>query len=80
MATAAYRHLLRATRTAFQGDDRILRAARAQARASFRANAALAPSDPAVAPAIQHAEAVAHALRTNVVQGRRTGDDETYGE
>lgn len=74
MALAAYRNLLRATRIAFKGDERILFAARDQARAGFRANASLSPSDEAVAPAVQHANEVASMLRANVVQGRKEGD------
>lgn len=81
MALRAYRHLLRATRIAFEGDERTLTAARQQARGAFRANAQLAASDPAaVAPAIRHAEEVAAFLRSNVVQGRREGDGDTYSE
>ncbi|CAN8099961.1 unnamed protein product [Discula destructiva] len=76
MALPAYRSLLRATRIAFQGDERVLTAARAEIRANFRAKAALPPSDPAVPPAIEHAEAVAAFLRANVVQGRREGQEE----
>lgn len=80
MALQAYRHLLRATRIAFQGDERMLSAARQQARAGFRENAALPPTDPAVAPAVQHAREVAAFLRSNVVQGKREGDGDTYSE
>ncbi|KAF3768606.1 hypothetical protein M406DRAFT_251321 [Cryphonectria parasitica EP155] len=78
MALAAYRNILRATRIAFQGDERVLSAARLQARTMFREKASLQPADPAVAPAIQHAEAVAEALRANVVQGSQQGDGSTY--
>lgn len=80
MALQAYRHLLRATRIAFQGDERVFSAARQQVRVGFREKAGLSPSDPAVTPAIQHAESVAEFLKTNVVQGKREGegDEETY--
>ena len=37
----------------------------------------LSPTDPAVAPAIEHAEAVAAVLQSNVVQGQLKGED-TY--
>lgn len=80
MALQAYRHLLRATRIAFQGDERVLSAARQQARAGFREKATLSPSDPAVAPAVQYAQEVADFLRSNVVQGKREADGETYSE
>lgn len=74
MALAAYRHLLRATKIAFEGDSRVLDAARQQIRQGFREKATLGPSDAAVQPAIQHAEEVATFLRANVVQGRKEGD------
>lgn len=74
MALQAYRSLLRATRLTFQGDERLLANARDQIRAGFREKASLSPSDPAVAPAVQHAREVAAMLRENVVQGRNEGD------
>lgn len=74
MALQAYRSLLRATRLTFQGDERLLANARDQIRAGFRDKAALSPSDPAVAPAVEHARQVAAMLRENVVQGRDVGD------
>lgn len=81
MATlAAYRNVLRATRIAFQGDERVLSAARQQARAGFRAKANLQPSDPAVGAAIEEAQAVADILRANIVQGRRDGNGDLYSE
>lgn len=82
MALQAYRSLLRATRLTFQGDERLLTNARDQIRAGFREKAALSPSDPAVAPAVQHAQQVAAMLRENVVQGRNEGDgrySKSYG-
>lgn len=75
MSLQAYRHLLRATRIAFAGDERVLSAARNQVRSGFREKASLSPSDPAVGPAVQHAEEVAEFLRANVVQGRKEADD-----
>lgn len=77
MALPAYRALFRATRIAFHNDERMLTASRAQIRAAFRANAALAPAG----PAIEHAAAVATFLRANVVQGERAAgeaDSELY--
>ncbi|KAN0089406.1 hypothetical protein V8E51_019666 [Hyaloscypha variabilis] len=71
MALAAYRHLLRSTRIAFQGDAQVLHAARFQARDAFRKNATMEQGDPALGPAIAHAEEVAKILRENVVQGKR---------
>jgi len=71
MALVAYRHLLRSTRIAFQGDLPLLHAARLQARNAFSKNASLAPNDPSILPAIAHAEEVAKILRENVVQGKR---------
>lgn len=71
MAQAAYRHLLRSARLAFQGDAPLLHAAKSEARASFLKNASLTPTDPAYAPAIAHAEEVAKILRENIVQGKR---------
>lgn len=71
MALAAYRHLLRSTRIAFQGDAPLLHAARSEARNNFRKNASLQPNDPALAAAVKHAEEVAQILRQNVVQGKK---------
>ncbi|KAK4117802.1 hypothetical protein N656DRAFT_794233 [Canariomyces notabilis] len=73
-ALQAYKNLLRASRIAFEGDTRMLDAARQQIRREFREKASLSPSDPTVQPAIQHAEEVASFLKTNLVQGRREGD------
>jgi hypothetical protein len=57
------------------GDIPLLTAARAEARNNFRKNASLRPEDPAVAPAIAHAEEVARILKENIVQGKHEGDD-----
>ncbi|CAK7205991.1 Mitochondrial zinc maintenance protein 1, mitochondrial [Sporothrix eucalyptigena] len=73
-AIAAYRNLFRATKIAFQGDSRVLTAARDQIRLNFREKASLPASDPEVQPAIQHAEEVASFLRQNVVQGKKEKD------
>lgn len=78
MATPAYRNLLRAARIAFQGDERVLLAARHQIRSGFREKASLPSSHPSVAPSVQYANEVAEFLKANVVQGRREGDGETY--
>lgn len=78
MALPAYRSLLRASRLAFQGDERMLSAARTQIRTGFREKSVLQPTDPAVMPAIQHAQAVAAFLTANVVQGKREDEGETY--
>ncbi|KAK4454738.1 mitochondrial zinc maintenance protein 1, mitochondrial [Podospora aff. communis PSN243] len=74
MALQAYRQLWRAANIAFQGDFRVLDAARQQIRQGFREKATLPPSDPQIQPALKHAEEVAHFLRTNLVQGKKEGD------
>ncbi|KAK6224781.1 mitochondrial zinc maintenance protein [Colletotrichum tabaci] len=71
MSLSAYRHLWRAARIAFQGDDRVLAAAQHQIRQSFRDQATLAPTDSAYSQAIQKAEDIAKILRENVVQGKQ---------
>ncbi|KAL2161006.1 hypothetical protein VTH06DRAFT_8719 [Thermothelomyces fergusii] len=73
-AIQAYRNLLRAARIAFDGDVRMLDAAKQSIRQGFRDKASLPASDPSIAPAIQHAEEVASFLKANLVQGRREGD------
>ncbi|PSR93992.1 hypothetical protein BD289DRAFT_385645 [Coniella lustricola] len=78
MALAAYRSVLRATRIAFQGDERMLSAARQKASVDFRAKASLQASDPAVGAAIEEARAVADILKANVVQGKREGSGDLY--
>ncbi|KAI1343541.1 hypothetical protein F5Y15DRAFT_412325 [Xylariaceae sp. FL0016] len=75
MALPAYRSLLRAARIAFTGDERILSAARSSIRDGFRANAALEPSSPQSQDAVKHAEEVASILRSNVVQGKKEGEN-----
>ncbi|KAI6250707.1 Mitochondrial zinc maintenance protein 1, mitochondrial [Erysiphe necator] len=75
MALAAYRHLLRSTRIAFEGDIPILRASRIQARAAFDKNASLALSSSECQDAITHALDVSRILRENVVQGRKLDSD-----
>ncbi|RKF63528.1 Mitochondrial zinc maintenance protein 1, mitochondrial [Erysiphe neolycopersici] len=75
MALAAYRHLLRSTRIAFQGDLPVLRASRLQARASFDENISLLPSSTECRDAIVYALDVSRVLRENVVQGRKIDTD-----
>lgn len=61
------------------GDVAVLHAARQEARAGFRKNAAMSPDDPSLASAIAHAEDVARFLKENVVQGKHEGEDK-YSE
>ncbi|KAF4627199.1 hypothetical protein G7Y89_g10957 [Cudoniella acicularis] len=75
MALAAYRHLLRSTRIAFQGDTHLLTASRQEIRSGFRKNANLRLEDPALPGYIAHAEDVAKILVQNVVQGKHEGDN-----
>jgi complex III assembly factor LYRM7 len=77
MALAAYRHLLRATRVAFNGDIQLLHASRSQARQGFEDNRSMESASTEAGKAIEHAEGVAEILRTNVVQGRK-GDGDSY--
>lgn len=74
MALAAYRGLFRAAKIAFHGDSSTLVGAQDQIRKQFRDKLSLDPADPAVQPAIQHANQVAMFLRTNLVQGKREED------
>jgi complex III assembly factor LYRM7 len=76
MALAAYRHLLRATRIAFQGDSMLLHSARTQARTGFDKLSSLDPTSEEATKGIGHAEGVAQMLRQNVVQGQRQGDSD----
>ncbi|ODA84153.1 hypothetical protein RJ55_02671 [Drechmeria coniospora] len=79
MALAAYRHLMRAARIAFQGDAPVLAAAQLQIRQEFRQNSSLDSSSANVRTAIQHAEEVASFLKQNVVQGvKDEGKEGTY--
>jgi hypothetical protein len=74
MALAAYRHLLRATRIAFNGDHHLLHAARSQARDGFNSLSTLNPQSEEAQKGIAHAEGVAEVLRHNIVQARQTED------
>lgn len=80
MALAAYRHLLRATRIAFQGDYKLLHSARTQARAGFDSLSSLDPASEEATKGVAHAEGVAHMLRHNVVQGERQGDSDVLSK
>ncbi|KAF2262457.1 mitochondrial zinc maintenance protein 1, mitochondrial [Lojkania enalia] len=70
MALAAYRHVLRSTRIAFQGDFNTLIAARYQARKNFEENRELPTGSEELSKQIIHAEEVAKFLRENLVQGQ----------
>lgn len=74
-ALNAYRHGLRATRTAFDGDARMLLAARAKMREGMEN-----PPNPELSKEqqIQHLEDVAVFLRRNLVQGKKEGTGEKY--
>ncbi|KXL43321.1 hypothetical protein M433DRAFT_25740 [Acidomyces richmondensis BFW] len=75
IALAAYRHVLRATRIAFHGDDEVLTSSRILARESFAKGSSLVVGSTAASKAIEHAEGVAQILRENVVQGKNIGGD-----
>ncbi|KAF2731775.1 hypothetical protein EJ04DRAFT_442323 [Polyplosphaeria fusca] len=74
MALAAYRHVLRAARIAFEGDFNTLMAARHQVRRNFEDNRSLASGSEELSQQISHAEEVAKFLRENVVQGQAAQD------
>ena len=105
MALAAYRHVLRSTKLAFQGtlicpsanlseqcrssrsegisiltvlsalgDERLLSAARHEARKGFDSKRQLTSSGEEAAAGIAHAEEVARILRQNVVQGQQVNE------
>ncbi|KAH8154734.1 uncharacterized protein LAJ45_01265 [Morchella importuna] len=74
MALAAYRHLIRAARTAFEGDTFVLTAAKTEARRGFEANRALPRDSDDTRSLVSNAEEVATMLKRNVVQGRLNGD------
>ena len=77
MALPAYRQLLRATRIAFQGDQHLMHAARAQARVGFEKLSTADSSSKEVTDAIAHAKGVAEVLRHNIVQGVQAADGQT---
>jgi complex III assembly factor LYRM7 len=78
MALSAYRHLLRATRIAFQGDFHLLHAARTQARAGFDSLRSLESDSEEAVKGIQHAEGVASVLRHNIVQGKQAEGTDVF--
>ncbi|KAL3232581.1 Mitochondrial zinc maintenance protein 1, mitochondrial [Nakaseomyces bracarensis] len=74
-ALQAYRHGLKATRVAFNGDNRMLVAARAEMRKGMQSPDDTKP----VEDQIKHLEEVATFLRRNVVQGEKIpGEQERY--
>ena len=61
------------------GDQKLLLAARQQARTGFDKGRSLEPESKEAIAAIQHAEGVGDVLLKNVVQGRQVEDqDDTY--
>ncbi|KAF2009772.1 mitochondrial zinc maintenance protein 1, mitochondrial [Aaosphaeria arxii CBS 175.79] len=78
IALQAYRHILRSTRVAFQGDFNTLAAARWQARQTFEKNRGLPTGSEELTKQITHAEDVAKFLRANVVQGQVVDDKGNY--
>ncbi|KAM0806032.1 mitochondrial zinc maintenance protein 1, mitochondrial [Usnea florida] len=80
MALAAYRHILRSTRVAFQGDLRILSAARVEARSKFDQHRLLSPSSTEAEQKVLEAREVARILRQNVVQGEQITGPKDKGQ
>jgi complex III assembly factor LYRM7 len=76
-ALSAYRHLLRSARIAFEGDAMMFNAAQQESRKAFEQNKAVAGE--AAEALVKHAKDVAIILRTNVIQGKKEGD-EVYSE
>ncbi|KAI1945768.1 Mitochondrial zinc maintenance protein 1, mitochondrial [Ophidiomyces ophidiicola] len=76
-ALSAYRQLLRATRIAFEGDYRVLHAARAEARKQFDDSRKPGVDTPMK---IQYALETAQILKTNLVQGQRMESRNELGE
>ncbi|MCJ1363093.1 Mitochondrial zinc maintenance protein 1, mitochondrial [Acarospora aff. strigata] len=74
MALAAYRQVLRSTRIAFQGDERLFSAARHEARKRFDSSCQLPAGSEGAVAGIAHAEDVARILRQNVVQGQQVDE------
>ncbi|KAF2843440.1 hypothetical protein M501DRAFT_994367 [Patellaria atrata CBS 101060] len=77
-AIRAYRNLLRSTRIAFQGDNRMIMGARAEARNKFRENAKLKEFSKEAEEEIALAQAVATILKQNVVQGKAKDGSNHY--
>ncbi|KAF2244345.1 mitochondrial zinc maintenance protein 1, mitochondrial [Trematosphaeria pertusa] len=78
MALQTYRHLLRSTRIAFQGDMGTLLAARHEARKNFENGRNLAVGSEEMSKQITHAEEVAKFLKENVVQGQAMDAEGNY--
>lgn len=76
-ALQAYRAALRATRTAFNGDDVVLGSARAKIREGFELNRNLADQE-AVTKAVDDLNEVAKFLVKNIVQGEKQPNDRYY--
>ncbi|KAJ5118384.1 Mitochondrial zinc maintenance protein 1 [Penicillium atrosanguineum] len=72
-ALSAYRQILRATRIAFHNDNRVLLAARAEARRNFDENRRVGID---TGLQINNAIEVATILRHNIVQGSRENGNE----
>ncbi|KTA95237.1 Mitochondrial zinc maintenance protein 1, mitochondrial [Nakaseomyces glabratus] len=73
-ALIAYKHGLRATRVAFDGDNRVLLAARAEMRKGMENP----DSSKTTQEQIQHLEEVATFLKRNLVQGQKIEGEEKY--
>jgi len=78
MALVAYRHLLRSTRIAFEGDYNLLHAARKQARDRFNNLRSLNASSDEAMREISHAQEVAKLLRHNIVQAQKAEGKDAY--
>ncbi|KAI0441675.1 hypothetical protein F4803DRAFT_522605 [Xylaria telfairii] len=77
-ASLAYRNLLRAARTTFKGDVKMLNTSHSLIRESFLENADLEPTSPEASTALQQAHTTATFLLRNVVQGVKTEDGDRY--
>ncbi|OBA22370.1 hypothetical protein METBIDRAFT_31280 [Metschnikowia bicuspidata var. bicuspidata NRRL YB-4993] len=73
-ALTAYRHALRATRVAFNGDNFMLLSARAKVKESILANRNLS-DEQETAKSVQHLDEVAAFLAKNIVQGEKQEND-----
>lgn len=73
LALQAYRTTLRATRIAFNGDEVVLKAARAKVRDGFESNRGLS-DQVEIEKAVTELNEVAHFLIKNIVQGEQEKD------
>ena len=71
-ARTAYRHVLKASRELFRGDELALMNSRAAIREQFVANKDLPAGSPALEAALRDAQEAADMLRNNFVQARAT--------